>query len=57
VNVKQSKWIVINVYYYLSAKRVVKKVFDGYCRWKLPSGNLYTFIRPNHAGTEVKNAL
>ena len=23
----------------------------GFCRWKLSSGNLYTFIRPNHAGT------
>jgi hypothetical protein len=20
---------------------------EGYCRWKLSSGNLYTFIRPN----------
>ena len=22
-------------------------IFDGYCRWKLSSGNLYAFIRPN----------
>ena len=22
-------------------------VFDGCCRWKLSSGNLHTFIRPN----------
>jgi hypothetical protein len=22
-------------------------VFEGYCRWKLSSGNLYTIIRPN----------
>ena len=22
-------------------------IFDGYCRWKLLSGNLYAFIRPN----------
>ena len=22
-------------------------VFEGYCRWKLSSGNLYTIIKPN----------
>jgi hypothetical protein len=31
-------------------------IVEGYCRWKLSSGNLYTFIRPNHVGTAAKNA-
>ena len=25
-----------------------------FCRWKLSSGNLYTFIRVNHAGTGIE---
>ena len=30
-------------------------IFDGYCRWKLSSGNLYTFIRPNRNSCEKCN--